>query len=92
MYLNESALVAINWYFGWLAHVKYRGSEDQAAAIFWLSEETPLTVLHMFDVTYLLVTLKLGIADSIMVPPPLSHSVYSLIHVNYLGLAMLDHL
>jgi hypothetical protein len=67
MYINESALVALNWYMGWLGYVKYSGSEDQAAAIFFDSEETPLTVLYIEGVTYLLVTLRLGIADSIMV-------------------------
>jgi hypothetical protein len=50
MYINESALVALNWYFRWLGYVKYSGSEDQAAAIFWASEEAPLTVLYIFAV------------------------------------------
>jgi hypothetical protein len=67
MYINESALTVVHWYFGWLAYVKSSGSEDQAAAIVWASEETPLTVLYLFAVTNLLTTLKLGIADSIMV-------------------------
>jgi hypothetical protein len=67
MYINESALTALNWYLRWLAYVKYSGSEDQAAAIFWLSEETPLTVDYLGGVTSLLANLRLGIADSIMV-------------------------
>jgi hypothetical protein len=67
MYTIESALVAVNWYLGWLAYVKHSSSEDQAAAIFWASQETPLTVLNMFAVTFLLGILRLGIADSIMV-------------------------
>jgi hypothetical protein len=67
MYINESALTALDWYLGWLAYVKYSGSEDQATAIFWATEETPLTVLYIFAVSNLLETLKLGIADSIMV-------------------------
>ena len=67
MYINETALVAFNWYFGWLAYVKYSGSNDQALAVFSASDETPLTVLHIFGVTFLLATLRLGIADSIMV-------------------------
>jgi hypothetical protein len=67
MYINESALAVLDWYCGWLAYVKYSGSEDQAAAILVLSEETPLTMLNINSVTYLLATLRLGIADSIMV-------------------------
>jgi hypothetical protein len=69
MYINESALAALNWYLGWLAYVKYSGSDDQAAAIsiYWTSTETPSTVLNIDGVTYLLATLRLGIADSVMV-------------------------
>jgi hypothetical protein len=67
MYINESALATLNLYLGWLAYVKYSGPEDQAAAIFWISEDTPLTVLYIVGVTDLLATLRLGIADSIMV-------------------------
>jgi hypothetical protein len=67
MYINDTALSALDWYLGWLAYVKYSGSEDQVAALFGLSEETPLTVLYIGAVTNLLETLKLGIADSIMV-------------------------
>jgi hypothetical protein len=94
MYINESALAALNWYLGWLAYVKSSSSEDQAAAIFFQSEETPLTVLYMAGVTYLLATLRLGIADSIMV----FHLIFCLfsnsnqLSINYLGLALLDHL
>jgi hypothetical protein len=69
MFINESALAALDWYCGWLAYVEYSGSEDQAAAIFMPSEETPLTVLDMVAITSLLTTLRLGIADSIMVLP-----------------------
>jgi hypothetical protein len=90
MYIIESAVVAVVWYFGWLAYVKYSGSEDQAAAIFWSSEETPLIVLYMDAATSLLATLKLGIADSIMVIQ--FQFCELLIQINYLGLAMLDHL
>jgi hypothetical protein len=67
MYINESALAALDWYLGWLAYVKYGGSEDQAAAIVGLPEKTPLTVLYIDSVSFLLATLRLGIADSIMV-------------------------
>jgi hypothetical protein len=87
MYIEETVLMAANWYFGWLAFVKYSSSNDQATAVYFFSEETPLTVVNMTGVTNLLTTLKLGIADSIT-----SNFVYSLIQVNYSGLALLDHL
>jgi hypothetical protein len=67
MYIGQSAGTAVNWYCGWLAFVKYSGSPDQAAAIFWPSEETPLTVLKMTAVIYLIAALRIGIADSILV-------------------------
>ena len=67
MYINETVLITLNWYLDWLAYVKYSGSEDQAAAMFIPSEETPLIVLNMIGVSYILRTIRLGIADSIMV-------------------------
>ena len=67
MYVNETVVAALNWYLGWLAFVKYSGSNDQALAVFFFSEETPRTVLYMNDVAVLVATLRLGIADSIMV-------------------------
>jgi hypothetical protein len=67
MYVNQTVQVAFIWYFGWLAYVKYSGSNDQALAVFYSSEETPLTELYITAVYLLLTTLRLGIADSIMV-------------------------
>ena len=90
MYINDSARVSLNWYLGWLTYVKYSGSEDQALAVFFSSEETSLTVLNMLAATNLLTTLGIGIADSIMV---IHFSLVDyLIQANYLGLAVLDHL
>jgi hypothetical protein len=66
MHINESALLALNWYWGWLAYVKYSGSTD-SLALFVTSEETPLIVLYTSAADNLLLTFKLGIADSIMV-------------------------
>ena len=67
MYINESALVALNWYLGWLGYVKYSSSIDQAVAVWNSSEDTSLTELNIAAVSNLLTTLRLGIADSIMV-------------------------
>ena len=67
MYINESAQIALNWYTGWLGYVKYSSSNDQALAVFLLSEETPLAVLNINGVTTFLIIVRLGIADSILV-------------------------
>jgi hypothetical protein len=67
MYIIETVTVALSWYTGWLAYVKYSGSNNQAMAVIVISEDTPLTVLNINAVTSFLVTLRLGIADSIMV-------------------------
>jgi hypothetical protein len=67
MYINESALVALNWYSGWLGYVKYSSSNDQSLAVFVETEETSLPVLYIIAVTNLFGTVRLGIADSIMV-------------------------
>jgi hypothetical protein len=66
MYVNQSILISINWYFSWIAYVKYRGS-NKAVAVFTQTEDTPLLVQKLIAVTGLLVAIKLGIADSIMV-------------------------
>jgi hypothetical protein len=67
MYINETVVAALNWYLGWLAYVKYSGSNDQALAVILLSEDTPLTVLNINGVTTFMIIIRLGIADSIMV-------------------------
>jgi hypothetical protein len=67
MYINETALVTLDWYMSWLTYVKYSGLEDQAAAVIVTSEDTPLTTFYMIGVANLLTTLRLSIADSIMV-------------------------
>ena len=64
MYISETVRVALDWYLGWLTYVTFSGSEDQAVASFLVSEETPLNIAA---VGTFLVTIKLSIADSIMV-------------------------
>ena len=66
MYINQAIHVSINWYLSWLAYIKYGGSSE-AMAMFTQTEEIPLTVIILFAVENLLVTIRLGIADSIMV-------------------------
>jgi hypothetical protein len=67
MYVNQTILVALNWYLGWLAYVKDSCSNVQALAVFFPSEDTPLALLNMTAVITILGTLRIGIADSIMV-------------------------
>jgi hypothetical protein len=67
MYINETVTIALDWYLAWLAYVKYSASNDQALAILLLGDDTPLTVLNIAAVHILLITIKVGIADSIMV-------------------------
>jgi hypothetical protein len=67
MYIVETVLVAFDCYLGWLAYVQYSGSEEQAVAMFITSEDTPLIVINMILIQLLFVTIRLGIADSIMV-------------------------
>ena len=90
MYINQTILVAFTWYTGWLAYVKYSSSNDQALAMISPSEESPSTVLNLDAVAVLLASIRLGIADSIMV----FHLIFYLFcnQFNYLGMALLDHL
>jgi hypothetical protein len=91
MYISETARVALDWYLGWLTYITFSGSDEQAVAGFLISEETPLNIAA---VGALLVTIKLSIADSIMV----FHFIFCLFcnsdksFANYIGLALLDHL
>jgi hypothetical protein len=66
MYINQSIIISIDWYLSWLAYIRYGGS-PKALAILHQTEDTPLTVLYLTAVTALLITIRLGIADSIMV-------------------------
>ena len=67
MYINETVMVVLDWYLAWLAYVKYGGSNDRALSVILLSEESPLTVINIVAVNNLFVTVRIGIADSIMV-------------------------
>ena len=67
MYISQTVRVALDWYEGWLTYVKYSGSNDQALATIILSQESPQMWIHIYAVEGLLVTVNLGIADSIMV-------------------------
>jgi hypothetical protein len=61
MYVNQSILISINWYFLWLAYIKY-GGLPEAIAVYDPPEDTPLIV-----VAKICAIIKLAIADSIMV-------------------------
>ena len=67
MYMNQTALVSINWYLIWLAFIKYCGSNDEAVAMLSAGETTPLRVLDLIAVTSLLGTIRMGIVGSMMV-------------------------
>ena len=66
MYINQTIDISIQWYLSWLAYVKYGGSSG-AMAFVYQTEDSPLTVLYLIGVQSLLITIRLGIADSIMV-------------------------
>jgi hypothetical protein len=90
MYINQTILVVLRWYLAWLAYVKYSDSNDRALAVILLSENTPLVVFYIAAVETLLVTIRLGVADSMMV----FHLILYLLcySLGYTGLALLDHL
>ena len=66
MYVNQSILISINWYLSWLSHIKY-GGVPEAVAFLYQTEDTPFTLLYLIGTENLLVTIRLAIADSIMV-------------------------
>jgi hypothetical protein len=66
MYINQSITISIDWYSSWLVYIKYGGSSD-AVSVSYAMEYTPVTVLNLFAAKALLESIKVGIADSIMV-------------------------
>ena len=66
MYINQTIDISIQWYLSWLAYIKY-GGFPEAVAFTYQTEDTPLTVLYLIAVLNLLITIRVGIADSIMV-------------------------
>jgi hypothetical protein len=67
MFINQTVSVVLDFYSEWLAYVKYSESNDRALSVLVGTEETPLAVLNIIAVENLILTIKLGIADSIMV-------------------------
>jgi hypothetical protein len=67
IYTMETVEQVFGWYGIFLAFIKYRGSDDEALAVFISSPDTPLSLLYMGAVNALFSTLRLVIADSIMV-------------------------
>jgi hypothetical protein len=66
MYVNQSIIISISWYSSWLAYIKYGGSSE-AVTVFYQTEDTPVTLLYLIAVKDFLGTVRMGIADSIMV-------------------------
>ena len=66
MYVNQSIYISIKWYLSWLGYIKYGGS-NEAVTVFYQTEDTPVPVLKLIAAATLLETIRLGIADSIMV-------------------------
>jgi hypothetical protein len=66
MYVNETIHISIQWYLSWLEYIKYGDSSD-TVALFTQTGDTPFTVLVLIAVENILQTIRLGIADSIMV-------------------------
>jgi hypothetical protein len=82
MYINQTIDISIQWYLSWLAYVKYGGSSG-AMAFLYQTEDTPLTVLYLIGVQSLLMTIRLGIADSIMVFLLMTSTAYPAIVANH---------
>jgi hypothetical protein len=66
MYISQSITISMDWYLSWLAYIKYGGSSD-AVSVAYVTEDTPVTVLNLSAAIVLLESIKVGIADSIMV-------------------------
>jgi hypothetical protein len=78
MYVDQTIHTGIGWYLSWLTYIKYAGS-SKALAVFLETEDTPSIVLNLTALTSLLIAIRLGIADSILVSFALAPALYCVI-------------
>ena len=67
MFLCETVSIACNWYVTWLGFIHYGGASDQALDALMVDGVASLSLRVIGSTLDLLVTLRLAIADSIMV-------------------------
>jgi hypothetical protein len=69
MFLLHTVQIACDSYLTWYAFIKYNGNTTQALAILDPSDDGPPPVDTLVGVDTLMMTLKMGIADSVTVSP-----------------------
>jgi hypothetical protein len=67
MFLCETVSIACNWYITWLGFIHYDGATDQALDALMVDGSASLALRVIGSTLDLVVTLRLAIADSIMV-------------------------
>jgi hypothetical protein len=92
MYALQTIHSACNWYITWLGFIYYGNTPDQAFDALEQDGSTSLSLLVIGSMFELLVTLRLGIADSIMVSidPSLPTSTINSFQLE--GLEVLDYM
>jgi hypothetical protein len=93
MFALQTVHNIINWYNMWLAFIDYGDNIDGSfLVLLGLDTGTTSSQFAIFAVQELLVTFRLGIADSILVNLKLFSNFTYPLTANTVGLAVLDHL
>jgi hypothetical protein len=93
MFVLQTIHMACEWYTTWLGFIYYSNAPDQALDALEVDELTSLSFQVIGSMEDLLATLRLAIADSIMVS---THPLFPINTTNSLqlqqGLEVLDHM
>jgi hypothetical protein len=90
MFVLQTISNVCNWYITWLAFIYYGDAPDQALDALRVDETTSLSLLVIGSMFDLISTLRLAIADSIMVSPHPPHIANTTNSLQPEGLEVLD--
>jgi hypothetical protein len=92
MFALQTIHSGCQWYITWLGFIYYSDSPEQALDAFQIDPLTTLWLRVAASLGDLITTLRLAIADSIMVSTHLPHPVSTTNSLQLKGLEVLDHM
>jgi hypothetical protein len=92
MFALQTVLNAINWYIVWLGFIYYANTPSEALDAFEVDGTTSLSLQIAGSMSNLLITMRLAIADSIMVSTHLSLPAKTANSLRLEGLEVLDYM
>ena len=92
MFALQTMHSACDWYIVWLGFIYYSNAPDQASDVFELDGATSLALRIVGSILELLTTLRLTIADSIMVSTSAPLPANAINSLRFEGLEVLDRM